>query len=93
MHSDHSIELNKQNRELREDWFFFPPGCENRVHVQHPLFPEVCELLSVIIGNFLRLPCMAEIQHVSSAISASNTSGIWPFIECYSIIKRAELGL
>lgn len=24
MHSDHSIEFNNQNRELRNDWGFFP---------------------------------------------------------------------
>lgn len=40
MHSNHSIELNNQNGELREGWGFFPPGYENRVQVQHPHFPR-----------------------------------------------------
>lgn len=65
LHSDHSIELNNQNRELREVRFFFLPDCENRVQVQHPSISQRnmnCFLWSS--RNFQQLPHVAETKHI-----------------------------
>lgn len=53
MHSDHSIELNNQYRELREGWVFFSlQAVKTGFRFSTPLLSEVCELLSVIIWEY-----------------------------------------
>lgn len=82
MCSDHSIELNHQNRELSEGGlFFFPSRLWNRGSA--PTFPRgmwtaFCDHL----GIFNSFPARQKPSTWSSAVS-THSCGIWPFVECW----------